>query len=85
MITSAPSKMATAFLEDYADRAGEGIDVRATHEVGNPAREILSFADDTDVDHVVIGSRGRTGVWVLLGSVAENVARRASVPVTIVR
>ena len=55
-------------------------------ETGPPARTIVEYADANDVDHIVIGSHGRTGVArILLGSVAERVARRASVPVTIVR
>ncbi|GAB3019551.1 universal stress protein [Natronobiforma cellulositropha] len=54
--------------------------------VGSPARELVAYADEHDVDHVVIGSHGRSGVSrVLLGSVAEVVARRAPCPVTIVR
>jgi nucleotide-binding universal stress UspA family protein len=54
--------------------------------VGSPTREILSYADRNDIDQIVIGSHGRSGVTrVLLGSVAEAVVRRAPVPVTVVR
>ncbi|WP_247002396.1 universal stress protein [Halosolutus gelatinilyticus] len=53
---------------------------------GSPARSILEFEQDEDVDAIVLGSHGRHGMErLLLGSVAETVARRASVPVTIVR
>ncbi|RQH02515.1 universal stress protein [Natrarchaeobius oligotrophus] len=53
---------------------------------GEPARTIVNYADEHDIDHVVIGSHGREGVSrILLGSVAETVTRRAAVPVTIVR
>ncbi|SFC61785.1 Nucleotide-binding universal stress protein, UspA family [Halobiforma haloterrestris] len=53
---------------------------------GSPARAIVQFATDANVDRIVIGSHGRTGVSrVLLGSVAERVVRRAPVPVTVVR
>lgn len=53
---------------------------------GQPAREIVKYAESNDVDHIVMGSHGRTGVTqVLLGSVAETVTRRAPVPVTILR
>lgn len=39
-----------------------------------------------DVDHVAVGSHGRSGVSrLLLGSVAESVMRRPPVPVTVVR
>ncbi|WP_255192533.1 universal stress protein [Natronobeatus ordinarius] len=53
---------------------------------GDAARAIVQFAEEAAVDHVVIGSHGRTGASrVLLGSVAETVARRSPTPVTIVR
>lgn len=54
--------------------------------VGDPGREIVAFAEESGFDRIVVGSRGRSGASrVLLGSVAEQVARRAPVPVTIVR
>jgi nucleotide-binding universal stress UspA family protein len=60
--------------------------VRTVHEVGHPARTIVEYAADETVGHVVIGSHGRVGVSrLLLGSVAEKVVRRSSVPVTVVR
>ncbi|MFC4544592.1 universal stress protein [Halosolutus amylolyticus] len=55
-------------------------------EAGRPANTIVDYADEHDVDGIVIGSHGRDGASrVLLGSVAETVTRRAGVPVTIVR
>lgn len=74
-------------LDDAAELAAEhGVDVETRKELGPPARVIANYADEHDVDHVVMGSHGRTGVSrVLLGSVAESVMRRAPVPVTIVR
>ena len=63
-----------------------GVDVETDHVVGSVSRSILAYVEDHDVDHVVIGSHGRTGARrILLGSVAETVARRSPVPVTIVR
>ena len=54
--------------------------------MGQPARSIVEFADSEPIDHVVMGSHGRSGVSrILLGSVAETVLRRAHCPVTIVR
>lgn len=51
----------------------------------DPAAAIVDRASRPDVDLVVLGSHGRSGVsrW-LLGSVAERVARYAPVPVMIV-
>lgn len=53
---------------------------------GAPSRVIVDYAQEHAFDHIVLGSHGRTGTSrILLGSVAEAVARRASIPVTIVR
>ena len=55
-------------------------------EIGDPAREILDYAEANDVDHVVMGSRGRSSIErLLLGSVSETVTRRAPMSVTVVR
>ena len=66
--------------------AGSNVELDTAIETGKPARKILEFADHHDFDHIVIGSHGRDGIErVFLGSVAETVIRRASVPVTIIR
>ncbi|AUV80975.1 universal stress protein UspA [Salinigranum rubrum] len=70
---------ATALTDDY--------DVSVTTVVadGKPAQEIIDCADDHDVDQIVMGSHGRTGVArILLGSVAEQVVRRSERPTTVV-
>lgn len=55
-------------------------------EIGDPKRVIVEFADEEDVDHIVLGAHGRTEEErPVYGSTAEIVARRASVPVTLVR
>lgn len=78
---------AERMLDEYRERAGErGVEAETVVTTGRPAARILGIAEDRDVDHVVMGSRGRSGVGrVLFGSVAETVTRRAAVPVTIVR
>lgn len=54
-------------------------------ERGTPTHTIIRFIDENELDRIIIGSHCRTGFdRLLLGSVAERVARRASVPVTIV-
>ncbi|MFD1686514.1 universal stress protein [Halobellus litoreus] len=61
-------------------------DVETAIEVGRPAATIVEEARERGVDHVVVGSHGRRGVSrLVLGSVAEHVARRSPIPVTIVR
>ncbi|MFP8956134.1 universal stress protein [Natrialbaceae archaeon A-CW3] len=76
-----------ALLENAADRAAEqGIECEIEVIIGSVARSIVDYADNNPIDQIVIGSHGRTGASrILLGSVAETVARRSPVPVTIVR
>jgi len=58
------------------------VPIQTTFEYGNPAETILSYAGDHDVDLVVMGTRGRTGLpRYLFGSVAETVLRTATGPV----
>jgi nucleotide-binding universal stress UspA family protein len=53
---------------------------------GDPAAEIVRAAQETAADLVVLGSHGRTGLQrLLMGSVAEQVIRRASCPVLTVK
>ncbi|MFC4542343.1 universal stress protein [Halosolutus amylolyticus] len=66
--------------------ADHGVDLETRSRVGSPAKEIVDCAEEGAFDHVVMGSRGRSGVSrILLGSVAEVVVRHSSVPVTVVR
>lgn len=53
---------------------------------GNPADGILSAAADLPADLIVMGSHGRSGLTrVLVGSVAEEVMRKAPCPVLTVK
>jgi len=53
---------------------------------GMPKEEILKFAADNEVDLIVIGTHGRSGIdRILFGSTAERVVRKAPCPVLSVR
>jgi nucleotide-binding universal stress UspA family protein len=53
---------------------------------GEPAPAILTAAEELGAELIVLGTRGRTGLWrVLLGSVAESVVRHAACSVLVVR
>ncbi|WP_238392246.1 universal stress protein [Halorussus amylolyticus] len=77
---------ATEIHAEAEERADEfSGEVETVTEVGRPARTILRYADEHDIDQIIIGSHGRQGIErVVLGSVAEKVVRRAGVPVTVV-
>ena len=74
-------KTLTALREMLGDAEGE---VEA--EDGSPASVILARREALGASLVVMGSRGLTGLkGLLLGSVAEKVARFCEVPVLVVR
>jgi nucleotide-binding universal stress UspA family protein len=53
---------------------------------GSPVVEILAFAEDEDIDLIVMASHGRTGLpRLLMGSIAEGVMRKAHCPVLVVK
>ena len=59
--------------------------VRAVHR-GVAFQEICQYATDNEIDMIVMGTHGRTGIaHALIGSVAERVVRKAPCPVLAVR
>lgn len=74
-------------FDEVQEHANEyGRDVSTVSEIGDPKRIIVDYADETEIDHIVIGAHGRPDEErPLFGSVAELVARRAAVPVTLIR
>src|SRR6266545_1167979 len=72
-----------AYLERVTAAGLEG-EIAVVH--GVPFQEILETAKTQQVDLIVMGTHGRTGLQhVLLGSVAEKVVRLAPCPVLVVR
>jgi len=83
---SASERAEQHLKEGTATAEAAGVEVETATEMGRPAQTIVDYADDHDLDAIVMGSHGRDGVArVLLGSVAETVVRRSQVPVTVVR
>ena len=78
---------ADAYLDQVVGRlADQGVETTKTSSDGtNAAEQIVERAEAEDVTMVVMTSHGRSGIgrW-LLGSVADKVARSATVPVVIV-
>ncbi|WP_324662922.1 universal stress protein [Haloarcula sediminis] len=80
-----------AEFEDAAAEATEavareaedaGLDAVTEVRTGRPKQDLLEYITDRDIDLVVMGTHGRTGLdRVLLGSTAEALLRRAEVPV----
>jgi len=71
----------------YVKRAGEleNVDVEPILLEGHPADELIRYAEENEMDVVVMGTLGKTGLdRLLLGSVAEKVVRHCKVPVMII-
>lgn len=81
---SAEGKEATAYVETVGKAAG--VEVESVFLEGSPVHEIVDFAEKNDIDLIVMGTLGRTGVQkILLGSVAQNVVRHSRKAVLVVR
>ena len=78
---------ADGILDQAHDRAEEGgFEIDSDTLWGEPFRELLGHSSDADIDHIVMGSTGASSTGsIFLGGVAESVARRAEMPVTLVR
>lgn len=60
--------------------------VKETRKGMSVDTEIIDYANQNDIDHIVMGTTGKTGATrILVGSVAEKVVRKSSCPVTTVK
>lgn len=75
---------ATAYIEKIGKAAGVEVETRVLK--GHPAEKIISFAEDNNIDMIIVGSLGKGGYErVVLGSVSEKIVRHSKVPVLVVR
>ncbi|HLC17537.1 MAG TPA: universal stress protein [Thermodesulfobacteriota bacterium] len=77
---------AEKMLKRFTGRVFKGIKDIETHVVaGEPYKEIIRLVKDADIDVVVVGSSGKSGVdRFLFGSTAERVMRKLDRPVLVV-
>jgi nucleotide-binding universal stress UspA family protein len=85
VVRSDPAEAALALLHDLVPDGCRGA-WQVEVATGVPAETIVRVAREHEVDLIVLGTHGRTGLQhVLLGSVAEKVVRLAACPVMTVR
>ena len=73
-----------AFEEALAKHDWLGVAHAVVFHEGDPAAQVLAMQDDVDL--VMMGTHGRTGLaGVILGNVAHRVVREAHVPVVTMR
>ncbi|RBI59837.1 universal stress protein [halophilic archaeon] len=87
MMEEALEKEGEQALEDIESQAAQNeIDAITSIKEGIPYEVILEYADDNDIDLIVMGTHGRSGLdRVLLGSVTAKVIRQAEIPVLLKR
>ena len=80
------AQLKTKLLDCIPEEIRDDMDVEALVVQGIPFVEIISTAKKNDVDMIVLGSHGRTGIThMMMGSVSEKVVRKAPCPVLTVR
>ena len=73
-------------MSEFVSENFQGVDARGVVVVGYAAEEILALADKEKADLIVMGTRGRKGIdLILFGSVAEKVVKSATCPVLTIR
>ncbi len=80
------TKLAKNKLHELTKSVSKEFPFKFVIREGHPETEIVNAAKKDNVDLIVLGSHGRTGIThVVLGSVAERVAQKAPCPVLIVK
>jgi nucleotide-binding universal stress UspA family protein len=79
-------QLKTKLLDCIPEEIRDDMNVEALVVQGIPFVEIIGTAKENDIDMIVIGSHGRTGIThMMMGSVSEKVVRKAPCPVLTVR
>lgn len=69
-------------LQEFVDEHFRDDSPKAHVVLGDPAAEILSYAQTEGIDLIIIGTHGRKGLeHIIFGSVAERVVKKSLVPV----
>jgi nucleotide-binding universal stress UspA family protein/predicted transcriptional regulator len=86
-ILTAERESAAAYLEEVRQRLQTvGLSAETSVRVGDTVESLLDLADETEPYAIIMATHGRGGLKRLaLGSVAEGVIQRATVPVLLIR
>lgn len=75
---------ATSYIERIGKAAGVEVESRVLK--GHPAEKIINFAEDNNIDMIIVGSLGKGRYErAVLGSVSDKIIRYSKVPVLVVR
>ena len=77
--------IANNYKKRYEKKIENGVSYEFVTKSGREDNEILTFAKKENVDIIVMGTHGRTGIeHVFFGSVAEKVLRRSPIPIFVI-
>ncbi len=74
---------AQVYLRKFVkENIAEGVEIKTVVQAGHPTRIILDYADNNQIDLIVMGTQGRGRFEeFILGSVSKQVVKRAKAPV----
>ncbi|MBN2110538.1 MAG: universal stress protein [Methanosarcinaceae archaeon] len=74
-------------LEDIKEMGAKAnVQIETVLLEGHPGSEIIDYAEKSNIDLIVVGTLGRTGLdRVIVGSVAQDIVRHAKTRVMIVK
>ena len=86
LLTARMHEETTKHLAQWQSNLAKEASTKAALRAGSAHREIVQAAVESNVDLIVLGTHGRTGLaHFLIGSTAERVVRHAPCPVLVVR
>jgi nucleotide-binding universal stress UspA family protein len=81
----ARSAIEEKFRQTYLSRAPKELSIKVDIRVGPDADKILEYAQEQQIDLIIIGRHGSSGIHnALFGSVAEKIVRKAHCPVMVI-
>lgn len=72
-------------IEKFFESLPDNVDLKIDVKDGKPQSLIVEYADDNDIDCIVMGSRGLGAITAALGSVSTYVLRTSDLPVLVIR
>lgn len=86
LILESDRRARTDLEEFWKSEADDAIEVELINLKGDPFTEIVRFAGESNIDIIIMGTNGRTGLkHVFMGSVAEKVVRYSPQPVLTIK
>lgn len=73
-------------IQKLAEQKGYTVDMELVVKEGSPASAILKYSEEENIDLIIMGTSGKSGIdRLLMGSVAQNITKSSKCPVLIVQ